>query len=145
MTEEIKMVYELTKQIESFNSRLSSIERYLGICSVEKKGNVIIAQHDPSFDNVHHCGKDADEHQPAGYTYKDLLGMEVIGIGGMAAQSCVYCGDADCVKVELVGGDFMCLKKREEDNVLYESPELSMMKKQTEDFLSYLDNIVNGK
>ena len=68
-----------------------------------------------------HCGQDADMddaccqarnyNQPEGYTYKDLLGMEVIGIGPMAS-TCAHCSDnVDCVKVELVGGTYMCLAK----------------------------------
>ena len=66
-----------------------------------------------------HCGQDADmddaccqarEHQPAGLTYKDILGMEVIGYGGksMKCDGCpTDCGN--CVKVELVGGYTLCL------------------------------------
>lgn len=64
--------------------------------------------------DTNHCGQDADMddgHQPEGYTYKDLLGREVIGIGGMAS-TCAHCSDnVDCVKVELVGGTYMCLRK----------------------------------
>lgn len=56
-----------------------------------------------------------DGHQPEGYTYKDLLGMEVIGIGGMAS-TCAHCSDnVDCVKVELVGGTYMCLRKPQQE------------------------------
>ena len=77
-----------------------------------------------------HCGHDADmddaccqtrnEEQPEGYTYKDLLGMEVIGIGGMAS-TCAYCSDnVDCVKVELVGGDYMCLAKPQKEESITE-------------------------
>lgn len=75
--------------------------------------------------DTHHCGQDADmddaccqarnEEQPEGYTYKDLLGMEVIGIGGMAS-TCAHCSDnVDCVKVELVGGTYMCLAKPQQE------------------------------
>ena len=75
---------------------------------------------------THHCGHDADmddaccqarnHHQPEGYTYKDLLGMEVISYGGkaMKCEGCSWdCGN--CVKVELVGGDYLCLAKPEQE------------------------------
>ena len=74
-----------------------------------------------------HCGQDADmddaccsvsgeNHQPEGYTYKDLLGMKVICVGG-SAMKCEGCSwDCDnCVKVELVGGDYLCLAEPEQD------------------------------
>lgn len=75
--------------------------------------------------DTHHCGQDADmddaccqarnEEQPEGYTYKDLLGREVIGIGGMAS-TCAHCSDnVDCVKVELIGGTYMCLAKPQKE------------------------------
>lgn len=86
-----------------------------------------------------HCGQDADMddaccqargHQPAGYTYNDLLGMEVMFV----FPHCHKCGDctfrkgADgsecpCVKVELVGGDYICLAKRPVVTGLDDSPK----------------------
>lgn len=120
-----------------------------------------------------HCGQDADmddaccqaaydpnESQPVdvkpaitGESLKDLLGMEVMFV----FHHCHKCGDctfregADgsecpCVKVELVGGDCLCLAKRpvvtaldeEEDNVMDD------IKEKTEAFLDYLDSVVKG-
>jgi len=69
--------------------------------------------------DTHHCGQDADMddgHQPEGYTYKDLLGMEVISYGGkaMKCEGCSWdCGN--CVKVELVGGDYLCIAKPQKE------------------------------
>lgn len=150
--------------------------------------------------DTNHCGQDADEHQPEGYTYKDLLGMEVIGIGGMSS-TCAYCSDnVDCVKVELVGGDYICLAKLPKEEsitglddsqkswedvyrenmelvrrhsieqseanqrllkalrsdseetqktvIIFDEEDSNVMddiKEKTEDFLNYLDSIVNTK
>ena len=108
-----------------------------------------------------HCGQDADmddaccsvsgeNHQPEGYTYKDLLGMKVICVGGsaMKCEGCSWdCGN--CVKVELVGGDYLCLAKPEQDkpNVINfddeESNVIDDINEKTEDFLNYLDSIFN--
>lgn len=115
-------------------------------------------QHDPNFDDVdpeqkaqamamHHCGQDADEHQPEGFTYKELLGMEVICYGGKSMKCCGCswnCGN--CVKVELVGGDYICLAKPERPNVIsFDEEEGNVMddiKEKAEDFLNYLEGIV---
>ena len=83
---------------------------------------------------AHHCGQDA--HDPCGElgtegnpiplpspvggdsaavitgdSLKDLLGMEVISVGDMPCDACNpdnYAG-RPCVKVELVGGTYLCL------------------------------------
>lgn len=76
---------------------------------------------------THHCGQDAscpvgggcatvqdpNESQPADIhvSLKDLLGMEVISVGDMPCDACNpdnYAG-RPCVKVELVGGYYLCL------------------------------------
>lgn len=120
--------------------------------------------------DINHCGQDADmddaccqarEHQPAGYTYKDLLGMEVMFV----FHHCHKCGDctfregADgsecpCVKVELVGGDCLCLAKRpvvtkepKKPVIIFDEEENNVMddiKEKTEAFLDYLDSVVKG-
>lgn len=82
-----------------------------------------------------HCGQDADmddaccsvsgeNHQPEGYTYKDLLGMKVICVGGsaMKCEDCSWNCD-NCVKVELVGGDYLCLAKQPAVTGLDDSPK----------------------
>ena len=74
--------------------------------------------------DTNHCGQDADEHQPENLTYKDLLGMEVISYGGkaMKCEGCSWdCGN--CVKVELVGGDYLCLAKQPAVTGLDDSPK----------------------
>ena|GEM_PF-2930333 len=77
-----------------------------------------------------HCGQDAscpvgggcatvqdpNESQPADtrVSLNDLLGMEVISVGGMPCDACNpdnYAG-RPCVKVELVGGHMLCLAPR---------------------------------
>ena len=106
----------------------------------------------PIADESHHCGQDTGEHQPAGYTYKDLLGMEVISYGGkaMKCEGCSWNWD-NCVKVELAGGDYLCLTNRqqEEKTVISfdeeESNPLADIKEKTEAFLDYLDSIFNTK
>lgn len=76
---------------------------------------------------LHHCGQDAscpvgggcatvqdpNESQPEDthVSLNDLLGMEVISVGDMPCDACNpdnYAG-RPCVKVELVGGTYLCL------------------------------------
>lgn len=71
-------------------------------------------------DNPHHCGQDAScpvgggsaaVNQENSDSLKDLLGMEVISVGDMPCDACNpdnYAG-RPCVKVELVGGTYLCL------------------------------------
>lgn len=68
-------------------------------------------------DNItaqHHCGQDAKEEDHV--SLSELLGMEVIGIGGseMKCEDCSWNCD-NCVKVELVGGDYICLAEPEQE------------------------------
>ena len=117
--------------------------------------SVISAIQHGNEEATHHCGQDADMddvHQPEGYTYKDLLGMKVICVGGsaMKCEGCSWNCD-NCVKVELVGGDYLCLAKPQQDkpNVInFDEEESNVMddiKEKTEDFLNYLDSIFNTK
>ena len=74
-----------------------------------------------NLDEQHHCGQDAsvqdpNESQPADthVSLNDLLGMEVISVGDMPCDACNpdnYAG-RPCVKVELVGGTYLCLAPR---------------------------------
>jgi hypothetical protein len=97
-----------------------------------------------------HCGQDAKEE--AHVSLNELLGMKVICVGG-SAMKCEGCSwDCDnCVKVELVGGDYLCLAKPQQDkpNVInFDEEESNVMddiKEKTEDFLNYLDGIFNTK
>lgn len=102
-----------------------------------------------------HCGQDTDEHQSVVVTYKDLLGMEVMFV----FPRCHKCGDctfrkgADgsecpCVKVELVGGDYICLAKPQQDKqpvISFDEEESNVMveiKDKTEAFMNYLNSVV---
>lgn len=68
--------------------------------------------------DLHHCGQDAScpvgggsAAVITGNSLKDLLGMEVISVGDMPCDACNpdnYAG-RPCVKVELVGGTYLCL------------------------------------
>lgn len=95
------------------------------------------------------------EHQPAGYAYKDLLGMEVMFVFPRC-HKCEYCtfreghngSECPCVKVELVGGDYLCLAKRPKQKqtiISFDEEEGNMMddiKEKTEAFMNYLDSVV---
>ena len=61
-----------------------------------------------------HCGQDAEEE--AHVSLNELLGMKVICVGG-SAMKCEGCslGCGNCVKVELVGGDYLCLAGPEQE------------------------------
>lgn len=71
-----------------------------------------------NLDEQHHCGQDAScpvgggsAAVITGDSMKDLLGMEVISVGDMPCDACNpdnYAG-RPCVKVELVGGYYLCL------------------------------------
>ena len=71
-----------------------------------------------NLDEQHHCGQDAtcqvgdgSAAVITGDSMKDLLGMEVISVGDMPCDACNpdnYAG-RPCVKVELVGGTYLCL------------------------------------
>lgn len=98
----------MEKEARNFNSVISAIQH----------GNE---------EAPHHCGQDAtcpvgggcatvqdpNESQPADthVSLNDLLGMEVISVGDMPCDACNpdnYDG-RPCVKVELVGGTYLCL------------------------------------
>lgn len=96
-------------------------------------------QHDPNFDDVdpeqkaqamamHHCGQDCDcddaccqagspcgrsaaakEPVITGESLKELVGMQVVSVNGEKCDYCVSRYNAPCVKVELVGGYYICL------------------------------------
>lgn len=61
-----------------------------------------------------HCGQDAKEE--AHVSLNELLGMKVICVGGsaMKCEDCSWNCD-NCVKVELVGGDYLCLAKPQQE------------------------------
>lgn len=114
-----------------------------------------------------HCGQDADMddaccqarnyNQPEGYTYKDLLGMEVVSVGGSKTR-CVGCHQETdgCVKVELAGGDYICLAKPQEDErpvINFDEEDeqedttpniMAEIKEKVDDLMDYLDSVVNG-
>lgn len=94
-----------------------------------------------------HCGQDAEEE--AHVSLNELLGMKVICVGGsaMKCEGCSWdCGN--CVKVELAGGDYLCLAKPEQDKqpvISFDDDNGNVMddiKEKTEDFLNYLESII---
>ena len=109
--------------------------------------------------DTHHCGQDAGECKvscgelEATVSFENLLGMEVVGYGGSKTKckGCPLESDS-CVKVELVGGDYLCLAKPQEDEqpvISFDKEEGNVMddiRKKAEAFMDYLDSIVsNGK
>lgn len=100
-----------------------------------------------------HCGQDAEEE--AHVSLNELLGMKVICVGGsaMKCEDCSWNCD-NCVKVELVGGDYLCLAEPEQDkpNVINFDEEnndilygtMQEIKEKVDDFMDYLDSVVNG-
>lgn len=98
---------------------------------------------------IHHCGQDAKEE--AHVSLNELLGMKVICVGGsaMKCEGCSWNCD-DCVKVELVGGDYICLAEPQEDErpVISFDDESNVMvdiKDKTEAFMDYLESIFKTK
>jgi len=95
-----------------------------------------------------HCGLDSVSNEEELQSLEELLGMEVVAICGSKTK-CEGCarGNTDCVKVELVGGEYLCLAKPQED----EQPVISFdddngnvmddIKEKTDDFLNYLESI----
>lgn len=89
-----------------------------------------------------HCGQDVEE-EPS-ISLKDLLGMEVVGVGKGKCDGCPMDRyQADCCKVELVGGDYICLAKpkpeeEDGDNVMGD------IKEKAEEFIDYLDSMVGN-
>lgn len=96
---------------------------------------------------IHHCGQDAKEE--AHVSLNELLGMKVICVGG-SAMKCKDCSRncGNCVKVELVGGDYLCLAEPQNDErpvISFDDESGSVMddiKEKTEAFMDYLESIV---
>ena len=105
--------------------------------------------------DTNHCGQDAEEE--ARVSLNELLGMKVICVGGsaMKCEDCSWNCD-NCVKVELVGGDYICLAEPEQDkpNVISFDEEdtgkeslldiMAEIKEEADNFMDYLDSVVNG-
>lgn len=99
--------------------------------------------------NTNHCGQDAEEE--AHVSLNELLGMKVICVGGsaMKCEGCsLDCGN--CVKVELVGGDYLCLAEPQQEKLVisFEDDDkeglgdiMKRIKEGTQVFMDYLDNI----
>lgn len=112
---------EIKEQLREICTAANSLAGALSSLTVRLSTDIMLD--DEVF---HHCGQDADmddaccqarnHNQPEGYTYKDLLGMKVICVGG-SAMKCEGCSwDCDnCVKVELAGGDYICLAEPEQE------------------------------
>lgn len=104
---------------------------------MDMKGQVVNTLCGPvrliNTDEQHHCGQDAscpvgggcatvqdpNESQPADIhvSLKDLVGMQVVAVNDVPCSKCV-CGAGhtpsgyplpECVKIELVGGTYLCL------------------------------------
>lgn len=85
-------------------------------CNAKKKRiryMIAKAKEVPDDDEGCHCGQDAEEE--VSMPPKELLGMEVVGVGKGRCEGCpAEHYHAGCCKVELVGGDYICLAKPEE-------------------------------
>ena len=100
--------------------------------------------------DTNHCGQDAEEEFAT--SINELLGMEVVAVGGIATK-CKGCsfGCDNCVKVELKGGDYICLAKPEQDEkplISFDEEDTKLMdniREKTEAFMDYLDSIVTNK
>ena len=88
------------------------------------------------------CGQDVEEE--AGVALKDLLGMEVVGVGKGKCDGCpMEHYQADCVKVELVGGDYICLANPQPEEVDSDNV-MDDIKEKVEEFIDYLDSMIKG-
>lgn len=105
-------------------------------------------------DECSHCGE-YSESEGLHQSLKDLLGMEVIGVGGKQTR-CLGCPNVhngtDCVKVELVGGTYLCLAKPQQDEktvISFDDDEseeglgdiMKRIEEATEVFMDYLDSV----
>lgn len=92
-------------------------------------------------DECSHCGQDAEEE--AGVSLKDLLGMEVVGVGKGKCDGCPMDHyQADCAKVELVGGDYLCLAKPQADEEEDGDNVMGDIREKAEAFIDYLDSVI---
>ena len=97
-------------------SLLDDVDVKAACDELEKAWN---AYKERQHDNTHHCRPGREKCQVGdgsaavitGDSLNDLLGMEVISVGDMPCDACNpdnYAG-RPCVKVELVGGTYLCL------------------------------------
>lgn len=111
-----RIMFQETQQLREENAR-KQLDEWK-----KMKGHIIPV----NLDEQHHCGQDADcddaccqagspcgrsaaAEKQAGYS-TELIGMQVIAIGDQRCDGCPteHYG-APCVKVELVGGAYLCL------------------------------------
>lgn len=103
-------------------------------------------------DECSHCGQDAEPS----VSMKDLLGMEVVGVGKCRCDECpMEPYKADCRKVELVGGDYLCLTVPQDGPENDERPVISFedepsnpisdIREKTEAFIDYLESVVKSR
>lgn len=105
-----------------------------------------------------HCGLDAANNEEELQSLEELLGMEVVAICGSKTK-CEGCqrGNTYCVKLELVGGDYICLAKPQQDErpvISFDEEEqqqeettrtiMDGIREQTQAFMDYLDSVVKG-
>ena len=141
-------------------------------------GNIEIIDDD---EHQHHCGQDCDcddaccqagspcgrsavtydpnESQPVdvkpaitGDSLRNLMGMQVVRID-VPCDVCAMDTD-DCVKVELAGGDYICLAKRQEDErpvINFDEEDeqedttpniMAAIREKVDDFMDYLESVV---
>jgi hypothetical protein len=66
----LELIKEVRDMVTSVSMRVNELEKRVGICTATYKGSTIVAEHDPSFDDAHHCGQDVrvqydpNEYQP---------------------------------------------------------------------------------
>lgn len=140
-------------------------------------GNIEIIDNDG---HQHHCGQDADDaccqarhfnmegyeqviihegnipaDQEGSFSLKDLLGMQVVCIGKGKCDDCPADNHGDkCVKIEAVGGIYICLAKPQQeepkrpvisfddDNEENPADIMARIKEKADDFMDYLDTVI---
>ena len=100
---------EIKEQLREICTAANSLASALSFLTMRLSTDIMLDD-----EATHHCGQDAKEE--AHVPLNELLGMEVIGIGGseMKCEDC-YLNCDNCVKVELVGGDYLCLAKPQQE------------------------------
>lgn len=98
-------------------------------------------QREDADDECSHCGQDATDEAPQ--SLKELLGMEVVGVGRGKCEGCPNeRHQVDCHKVWLAGGDYLCLAMpgygEDGDGA---GNVIAGIKEQIDGFMNYLDEV----
>lgn len=143
---------EIREQLKEIATAANSLAGAISSLTVRLHCDVMVDM--MGEDECNHCGQDADmddaccqarEQQESGedsVSLKELLGMEVVGVGKGKCDGCPMDHyQADCCKVELVGGDYICSAKprpeeEDGDNVMGD------IREKAEAFIDYLDSVI---